>query len=196
MQMQGLEKLIVNSRLWNFILRRAYFPELLQPVETDGVEQVLEIGSGVGVTTEEILKSLPSATLTAIDYDSSQVERAKARLVKKYGDRVLCLKGDATALGFPNEAFDAVFEFNVFHHIQNYPKAMSEVFRVLKPGGRFYLMDVDRHFFNRLIKIFFPPEALFSREEFLQGLKAMGFQVEKAQGTRRVFYLVARKPQR
>ncbi len=108
----------------------------------------------------------------------------------------MCLQGDATALQFPAESFDAVFEFNVFHHIQDYIKAMGEVFRVLKSDGSFYAMEVDRRFFNRLIKIFFPPEVLFSREEFIQSLKATGFQLEKAQGTRRVFYLMARKPKR
>ena len=76
---------------------------------------VLEIGSVIGITTEEILKRLPLAKLTALDYDASQLERAKARLAKKYGKQ-----GDATALQFPAESFDAVFEFNVFHHIRDY----------------------------------------------------------------------------
>ncbi len=63
MQMQWLEKLIVNSGLWNFVLRRVYFSKLLQLVDNENVENVLEIGSGVGVTTEEILKRLPQLSL-------------------------------------------------------------------------------------------------------------------------------------
>lgn len=105
MQMQWLEKFIVNSALWNFVLRRTYFAKLLQLVGNDQIAHVLEIGSGVGVTTQEILKRLPVAKLTAIDYDASQVERAKLRLAKRYGGQISCLQGDATALEFPAESF-------------------------------------------------------------------------------------------
>jgi ubiquinone/menaquinone biosynthesis C-methylase UbiE len=43
--------------------------------------------------------------------------------------------GDAEALNFPDESFDIVYSWGVLHHSPDTPKAISEVFRVLKQGG-------------------------------------------------------------
>ena len=43
------------------------------------------------------------------------------------------------ALSFPAATFDFAYELNVLHHIRDYPAAIREVRRVLKPGGRFFI---------------------------------------------------------
>lgn len=61
--------------------------------------------------------------------------------------------------------FDFAYELNVLHHIRDYPAAIREVRRVLKPGGRFFLQDLSRH-------QLFPPESLFTRAELVWQLEA------------------------
>jgi len=53
---------------------------------------------------------------------------------------------DATSLPFPDAHLDAVFAFGILHHVQNWPHAVREVHRVLKPGEVFsfeeFFLDV------------------------------------------------------
>ena len=49
---------------------------------------------------------------------------------------------DATALPFPGACLDAVFAFGILHHIQNWPQAIHETYRVLKPDGVFSCEEI------------------------------------------------------
>ncbi len=71
---------------------------------------------------------------------------------------------------------------------------MSEVHRVLKPGGAFYAMDLGRHFF-RLPPMgwLFPPEVLFTKKEFIERLEANGLRVQRTTGNNVIFYLAAKR---
>lgn len=51
--------------------------------------------------------------------------------------------GDAAALNFSDESFDAVTSICVLHHVPGYEKAISEAARVLKRGGIFMIVDFD-----------------------------------------------------
>jgi len=53
--------------------------------------------------------------------------------------------GDATALSFPSESFDWVYSYHAIEHIPDYHAALSEMRRVLKPGGRYYIGTPNRH---------------------------------------------------
>lgn len=195
MQMQNFEKLVVNGPLWNWLLRTRYLPRLFRLVDDALARSGLELGCGQGLTTEEILKRFPNLHVTALDYDPNQVSQARQRLAR-FSERVRVEQGDATALGFSDSRFDAVFACNVFHHIQNYQEALQEASRVLTSGGKLYVMDLDRRFFNPLFKRLFPPEVLFSREEFLHDLQAVGFTIESSTGSQWVFFVRASKPTR
>lgn len=76
-----------------------------------------------------------------------QVELARARL-GKYGDRVRLWAGDAERIDAPDGAYDAVFDFGIVHHIPSWRAALSEITRVLAPGGRFFAEEVMRSFIH------------------------------------------------
>jgi ubiquinone/menaquinone biosynthesis C-methylase UbiE len=192
MQMHRFEKLVVNSAIWSWLLRRRYLPQLFRLVESSAAHHALELGCGQGLTTEEILEHFPKLHLMAVDYDPEQVARARQRLAR-FGERVAVRQGDATALDFPIAHFDAVFACNLFHHIREYRRALAQVARVLKPGGKLYVMDLDRRFFNPLFRRLFPPEVLLSYEEFLNDLKHIGLDAESAVSSRWAFFVRASK---
>lgn len=103
---------------------------------------VLEIGVGMGADTLEWAKSIPRS-LTGVDLTPRAVDLTSARL-ETYGlpGRVEC--ADAENLPFPDESFDIVYSWGVLHHSPNTPRAISEVHRVLKPGGIARIMVYHR----------------------------------------------------
>jgi arsenite methyltransferase len=103
---------------------------------------VLDIGCGAGVDT--IIAALmvgSSGSVTGIDLVPEMLERAKdnARLVGTLN--VEFMEGSAEELPFSDNTFDVVTSNGVFNLVVDKVKALDEVYRVLKPGGRFMFAD-------------------------------------------------------
>ena len=101
--------------------------------ELDGYARVLDVGCGEG----QIARVLQSRTsvqsfVVGVDPTQGQVDVAVERSV---GEQ--CLRSGADALPFADGSFDAVLACLVFEHIDALDEAISEVARILRPGGRF-----------------------------------------------------------
>ena len=91
---------------------------------------VLELGCGTGYFTKEIIKT--GAKVTAIDISPDLLAVAR----KEVGaPNVVFMEENAYRMTFPNNHFDSIIDSSVLHH-PDIPKALSEMFRMLKPGGR------------------------------------------------------------
>jgi ubiquinone/menaquinone biosynthesis C-methylase UbiE len=99
--------------------------------------KVLEIGVGLGADHQRFAEA--GALLTGIDLTARAVAHTERRLAL-FGLHSLLSSGDAENLAFPDGSFDCVYSWGVLHHSPNTPKAMSEVYRVLRPGGVAKLM--------------------------------------------------------
>lgn len=100
------------------------------PLEGD----VLEIGSGYGVTTRWLLERSGRVTAVEIDPDLA------AGLRRTFSDRVDVRTADGAALPFSDATFDAVVCFTVLHHVptpEQQDRLFIEASRVLRPGGTF-----------------------------------------------------------
>jgi ubiquinone/menaquinone biosynthesis C-methylase UbiE len=88
---------------------------------------------------------------------------------------------DASKLDFPNESFDAIFDFGIIHHIPNWKNCIEELRRVLKDDGKLILEELSIEIFSgfpgslyrSLLK--HPYEQLFSTDEFIQHIEYVGF---------------------
>ena len=90
---------------------------------------VLELGCGTGYFTKEIIKT--GAKVTAIDISPDLLAVAR----KEVGaPNVVFMEENAYRMTFPDNHFDYIIGSSVLHHL-DIPKALSEMFRVLKPGG-------------------------------------------------------------
>jgi ubiquinone/menaquinone biosynthesis C-methylase UbiE len=86
-------------------------------------------------------------------------------------------KGSALELPYKNECFDYVYTVGCLHHTGNLSKAVSEVYRVLKPNGKAIVMLYNRHSFRqlvhvllmRLISLFFTDK----RKEFARRVRSL-----------------------
>ena len=160
--------------------------------------QALEIGCGRGVGVELMLGPFAAGSAAAFDLDPRMVRRARARLTG-YGRDVALWVGDATAISVPAESYDAVFDFGIIHHISDWRAAVAEVFRVLKPAGRFYAEEVMGPFLDHPLsrRLFdHPQQDRFGLAEFSQAVTTAGFDL---MGTAQLWgafaWLVARKPE-
>jgi ubiquinone/menaquinone biosynthesis C-methylase UbiE len=100
-------------------------------------EKVLEIGCGMGTDSRYI--SRKGANIVSLDLSFNNVSFALK------GMRLMDLKGkgvnaDAERLPFKDDSFDVVYSFGVLHHTPDTQKAINEVYRVLKPGGKCVIM--------------------------------------------------------
>lgn len=94
--------------------------------------RVLEIGVGLGADHQRFAQS--GADLHGIDLTERAIEHTKRRLTA-FGLSSKLAVGDAERLDFPTDSFDRVYSWGVLHHSPATPKAIAEVWRVLKPGG-------------------------------------------------------------
>lgn len=94
---------------------------------------VLELACGTGLLSEKLVGKVKS--LEATDFSEAMIRQAKA---KKGSCRLHFSVQDATALPYADSSFDAVVIANALHIMPEPDKALSEIRRVLKPGGMLY----------------------------------------------------------
>ena len=102
---------------------------------------VLEIGCGRGGGASFVARYLKPASLTGIDIAPGAIEFCS----RHYGTAGLTFAlGDAEALGFGRDSFDAVINVESSHYYRSMPRFLGEVRRVLRPGGWFLFTDFRR----------------------------------------------------
>src|SRR5580765_5380991 len=113
-------------------------------------QKVLEIGCGIGTDGAQFARA--GAVYTGIDLTEAAIDLARRRFA------LSGLKGDfrvsdAEKLDFPNDSFDLVYSHGVLHHTPGIESAISEIHRVLKPGGRAVVMLYHRGSYNYRVGI-------------------------------------------
>lgn len=102
-------------------------------------DNVIDLCCGTGDLSGIIKKTSPHACITGIDFSEKMLSVAK----EKYTD-ICFMQGDVTNLPYADNAFDfAVMGFGL-RNILNAEKAVEEVYRILKPNGKFLHLDFGR----------------------------------------------------
>lgn len=116
--------------------------DLLDRADLTSGLRVLDIGCGTGTFTVSVKKEYPKIEVIGLDPDPKALARAKQKA--KEGKAVVQFdQGFSDELPFSGNSFDRVFSSFMFHHLPPDVKVrtLSEVIRVLKPGGSFNLLD-------------------------------------------------------
>jgi ubiquinone/menaquinone biosynthesis C-methylase UbiE len=100
-------------------------------------KHVLEIGVGLGADHQRFAEG--GAKIVGIDLTERAIDHTRCRLAA-FGLKSSLSIGDAEELSFADESFDRVFSWGVLHHTPDTQKAVSEVWRVLRPGGEARVM--------------------------------------------------------
>ena len=144
---------------------QGHINKILDWVAWEG-RRVLEIGTGVGTDARNLIGR--GAVYQGINVDQGSVD-ATARAFEVYGVSGNVRQCSATELDFPDNSFDVVYSFGVLHHIPDVNRAVSEITRVLKPGGELLVMVYNRSSINYRIEI------LVLRRLFVRLLGIPGF---------------------
>ncbi len=125
--------------------------DLLRDQKLRGDEQVLDVGCGRGVVLLTAARSVPRGKATGIDLwqvqdQSGNSESTTRENAKREGlsDRIELTTGDMRKLPFDDASFDLVVSSLAIHNVpsvEGRDKAIEEIFRVLKPGGRILVAD-------------------------------------------------------
>jgi SAM-dependent methyltransferase len=112
----------------------------LRPIAPGG--HVLEIGCGRGVGARLVQKAYHPARVHGIDIDPDMVRRARRRVTPALAGVLSFQVADAQELPFPDASMDAVFNFGIIHHLEDWRRGIREIARVLKPGGAYCFEEI------------------------------------------------------
>ena len=117
--------------------------DLLKP-EKNAI--IMDIGTGTGAIIPYLAKQISNeGQIIGIDFSKKMVQTANERIIKqKITSKAKAMVADGTKLPFPDGHFDAIIATFAFTSFPEPEKAMKECARVLRPGGRFSILDTGK----------------------------------------------------
>ena len=168
-RMDATQLQVMNSRLRQWFQKHYEFRVIEKQLRRHNIDLrgkvVLDAGCGSGYSTEVISEMFRPGEVWAFDLMPQQIELARQRGLDAH-----LFVGDIAAIEQPDAKFDAVFTFGVFHHVPEWPRALSEVYRVLKPGGVLLGGEIKKE-----------PALGFEWEAFAVDVEEAGFRLVESQ---------------
>jgi ubiquinone/menaquinone biosynthesis C-methylase UbiE len=112
----------------------------VQEVVGDRPARILDVGCGTGVFAARLRAALPRVEVYGVDLVAEMLQTGRARW-RSQRQHVCPVQGDSERLPFPSGSFDIVTCSNSFHHYPRQDRAVLEMRRVLKSGGRLMIVD-------------------------------------------------------
>jgi 2-polyprenyl-3-methyl-5-hydroxy-6-metoxy-1,4-benzoquinol methylase len=129
------------QRLFDYVLTNSPFLSAWFSGRTFKGQRVLDLGCGTGVFAALLARL--GGVVSAIDLTEYGVKTA-VETAARQGVQVSVARMDAENLAFKDAAFDFIYSWGVLHHTANMESAISEVYRILKPGGQGMMMVYHR----------------------------------------------------
>src|SRR5271170_4205614 len=127
-------------------IARALFPDGNPAPDT----HVLELGCGPGFYACRLSQEYPQIHTTGVDLSQRLIARAKSRAARRSLQNCTFAHGDAHALSDPSNSIDAIVVSRLFLIVSNRETVLSEIFRILKPGGRCFIAEPTSGFRTRI----------------------------------------------
>lgn len=127
-------------------MRAGFFPDAIRDkaLAMAGVQAgdtAADIGAGSGFITEALLRE--GLQVIAVDQSETMLDVIHRKFAG--AGKVDCRNGDAQSLPIADEAVDHVFANMYLHHVESPHEAIKEMGRILKPGGKLVITDLDEH---------------------------------------------------
>jgi len=120
-----------------------------------GHEHVLDVACGTGHASLSIAGLLPRGRVTAIDFSSGMLDRARQKAASMHLRNIDFIERDMQDLGFADSPFDvAVCAFGIFF-VEDMDTQLSHIASMIKPGGRVLITSFQENYFQPLRDKFF-----------------------------------------
>jgi ubiquinone/menaquinone biosynthesis C-methylase UbiE len=150
-------------------MRRQTLRDVLAPAPG---ERVLEVGPGTGYYSLDVARqTAPRGRLDAVDLQQPMLDELMRRAAKFGAPNVVATEGDARNLPFPDATFDAAFLVATLGEIPDRDRALRELHRVLKPGGRLVVGEGQ------------PDPHMLTIDDLRSRAEAIGFVFDGYEGT-------------
>jgi ubiquinone/menaquinone biosynthesis C-methylase UbiE len=120
----------------NSLQSRVEIPLLVRSLRLPGGGSLLEVGCGRGVAIPEFARRLKPDRIVGLDSDQQLLDVATEYLTRA-GIEATLINADVRTIPMDDVSIDIVIDFGTCYHIDEPEKALSEIRRVLKPGGLF-----------------------------------------------------------
>jgi demethylmenaquinone methyltransferase/2-methoxy-6-polyprenyl-1,4-benzoquinol methylase len=106
---------------------------------------ILDVATGTADMPVMMMKFLSPERIVGIDISQGMLDLGKQKIAKAGLQQSICLqKGDAEEIAFPDSSFDGITVSFGVRNFQNLEKGISEMYRVLKPGGKLVILEFSR----------------------------------------------------
>ncbi len=182
MKLNWVERLVVNNpmRVLEQWFQIQWFRKMM-PLNPGS--RILEVGCGRGAGARLIIKAFKPLDMHCQDFDLRMIQKSLQYMTPSEQDMTRFHVGDAAILPFKNGIMDAVFDFGIVHHVTDWRNAISEIARVLKPGGTFFIEELYPALYQNMITkhiLVHPKHNRFKSRDFRKALKHSGLKVHAA----------------
>jgi ubiquinone/menaquinone biosynthesis C-methylase UbiE len=199
MRLNPVEFLLINNPIRPLLQQHLEVRKLLRLGGQLPGSRALEIGCGIGSGVALIYDRFGAAHVDAFDLDSRSLRVAHRR----FGHRKRAPQfwvGNTRHIPVRDKRYDAVFSFGVLHHVRRWRDALTEIHRVLTPGGRFYCEEILKGFITHPVMariLHHPQHDRFGRSELAEALTRSDFYIIGSDTLFDLYvWFVAEKPNR
>lgn len=127
--------------------------KMLDIFSSDREHRILDVSAGTGLMVHHLLKrDYDFSELVLNDISEEMLSMARTRIDGH--EAVSFTEFPAERLGFEKDSFDTVISMSAFHNYTDQAMALSEMHRVLKPGGRLFLLDWNKKGWFRFVNMY------------------------------------------
>ncbi|MBI4488463.1 MAG: methyltransferase domain-containing protein [Deltaproteobacteria bacterium] len=122
-------------------IREQLAPRLVEALDCKGDERVLDLATGTGRFARPVAQHLKGGKIVGLDEALAMLRVAQEQKEREPIPGFLATAGTAEAFPFHSGLFDRAFTVFALHHFGHPPLTIREALRILKPGGRFVILD-------------------------------------------------------
>ena len=173
MKLNPIERWAVNSPLRR-VIQLLVMQWFRSTVALKTGKTILEVGCGSGLGAKLISEAYHPDKLYLLDLDLQMIQKAIQRKNGQTENRIYYCVGDAVRLPFRDDSIDAVFGFGFLHHVPAWQDGLSEVARVLKHGGVYFMEEYYPSLYQNFITkhiVVHPDRNRFNSQELRQAFE-------------------------
>ncbi len=152
------------NRFLTLGIDKSWRRNLIKIISNDNPTRILDVATGTGDLAIQAAHSMPKTNIVGLDLSEGMLKVGEKK-VKEEGlqNRISMKKGDIEEFPFASNSFDAVMVGFGVRNFESLLRGLKEMYRVLKPGGRVYVLELSRpkskaseKFFNMYFKYVMP----------------------------------------